>query len=210
MKKFIPFIFLFYITQDQLLSQSKESQYELGMNLANIITATFNIDRTTEVTDPFTFLAKRKNTRSYTRFGAYLYLSKSTEFLTSSDIEIDEKEFGFKVGKEWRKLILAKLELTYGVDIPFEYASRKSIANVFPSEITTEDRIYSTGLSPYVGLNYHLGKYVYLAIESNLSGKINFAEVKRINTGSPSKDFSYRNWSIRHNLPQSIYIFIKF
>jgi hypothetical protein len=196
------------------MSNAQNSKYELGLNIVNVLTTAFNVDAKNEITDPFTFFLKLRHPKKYSRFGGFIYLRKNEEFIDLNELLITETRIGVKYGQEKRKPLIKNLQLCYGLDIQEIFESRNAKVNQNSPfgkfTITTEDRNINTGLSCFVGLNYHFGEYVYLSIESNLIGQINFVNSIKKNTGVDDENTSAINWSLKHNLPQSLYIYIKF
>jgi hypothetical protein len=69
--------------------------------------------------------------------------------------------FGLKIGKEFRKKIIPKFELRYGVDLSFAYSKYKNTQDDSESKSVT----YKPGINLVFGLNYVIGENLVIGAE---------------------------------------------
>ena len=76
--------------------------------------------------------------------------------------------FGVKIGKEYRKNIIEKLEFRYGADLSFSYSHSKSTYNdntIYSYERFNEQTSYTPGVNLVLGLNYLISENLIIGAE---------------------------------------------
>lgn len=83
-------------------------------------------------------------------------------------VKLNDYGIGFKIGKEFRKVIVSNLQLRYGFDILFDYSHYKFIENNDDPNASDDTRIsntYSPGIDFVIGLNYVIKDKLVLGVE---------------------------------------------
>ena len=110
--------------------------------------------------------------------------------------------FGFKVGKEFRRIIVSNLEFRYGFDLMFDYSHEKSLIDYENYAIINSDsktNTYSPGVDIVIGLNYVIKEKLVIGVEilpffSYDTGKdsfINYSENSTFEQTTKISGYSY-------------------
>ncbi len=138
-----------------LMAQETVKQKEIGLVFSNL--------------DNFGLTFKTGTDKSLWRFNA-LFISGSNMGSTFDSVVNTQSNlgFGFKMGKEYRKVLANNLELRYGADLSFSYGHSKSERD--DTKVNDFDRLdvntsYSPGINLVFGFNYKLSDNFVLGAE---------------------------------------------
>ena len=167
-------VFLFAVTAISFYSVAQESGkiHEIGL--------------TTSDMRNFGITYRMGNTQSVWRFNT-VFLNGSHSKSNEDTINEVNGSFGLGLhaGKEYRKLIIEKFELRYGMDLSFRYGKNKTVREYSSNQSQNINEYtvnYSPGVNLVLGLNYVFAKNFLAGIE--LLPYFNY-------TISKSKDYIY-------------------
>lgn len=206
MKKLLLVILLFNITLNvngQKHIKLKEGVY-LGLNSTNLIKNVLSFN-STDLDDPYTLVGFKKSKKSIIRFGLGLdFESKKNDFQNFADNT--HTKIDFRVGFQHSKVVWGNLHFIYGFDGLGGWESDITKRG----EFFNNDLILSVGGGPIMGAIYKINDRVVLSTESSLYFKYSYKESKYKNGfGEDEEKETSNNYSVRHILPNSLYIYIR-
>ena len=138
-----------------LMAQETNKQKEIGLVFNNL--------------DNFGLTFKIGSDKSLWRFNTLFVNGNNMDQTQDSSVSKNNNmEFGFKLGKEYRKPIVKNLELRYGADLSFKYSYSKSDYN--DKTVDNDDRLnkritYEPGINLVLGLNYVVNDHFVIGAE---------------------------------------------
>lgn len=158
-----------------LMAQETIKQKEIGLVFSSL--------------DNFGLTFKTGTEKALWRFNT-LFVSGGS-MANTADSMVNEQSsfgFGFKIGKEFRKDLVEKLELRFGADLSFSYAQSKS--EIDDKSVNDYDRVkeqttYRPGVNLVFGFNYELSDNFMIGAE--LLPSFNY------NTGTSIEKIYYTN-----------------
>jgi len=161
-----------------VMAQEKTKVKELGLTFWNL--------------DDFGFSYKVGTEQSLWRFNALSFSGGSGDY-EEGNYNKDKKSFSFrfKVGKEYRKLIVKNMEFRYGADLSFGYSYSKGSS---VSDNEEKSNYYNPGINMVLGVNYIINDHIIFGAE--IMPSINYSYNKRTNnddekTTNKNNNFNY-------------------
>ena len=138
-----------------LMAQEPEKQKEIGLVFSNF--------------DNFGITYKTGTAKSLWRFRTMsISGGKMNQTQDSTLNKQNDFDFGFALGKEYRKEIAKKLELRYGADLSFSYSNHKYDSNdlsVRDNDGISSQTFFRPGFNLVFGLNYILNDNFVIGAE---------------------------------------------
>jgi len=191
------------------VADPKKMRIELGLNMTNLISAVFNTNGE-ELIDPYTFVAQYSKAKFGVRLG-FFFVNKSAEDFNSGGLRVvSNRNFGGRIGLEFRKPVWRNLSVYYGADLIAEQNKEKSNFEFFPDFLESKEEARTFGGGPFLGLSYNIGKFMRIACESHFYYKYTVnREQLQDGSGIPIDRTTYSS-SLAHTLPTALFVYIKF
>lgn len=190
----------------------KANVFEVGLNITSTISS-FLGSGSIATNDPYIFSAKWIKGKQGIRTGFNLNFNDRTEISTDFLGQRDIKEINLKlrVGYERRIFISKHLDLFWGIDLVGLYGKTSvdfsSAIGLPPSFL--ENKAYSIGFGPALGIMFHINKRLALSTESTLHGIFTHTQEREyappITSATDSDQFN-----VTSTLPSSLYLIVKF
>ena len=148
------FAFLFFLLLSTFVSaQERVKQKEVGITVGGL--------------SNFGFTYRTGTNKSLWRFTS-LFISGRNNVTKSSNREINDSNIGFavQVGREYRKIMVNKLELRYGADLSLGFDKTKySRTGTSSSSYSDVSTVFSPTIYFIVGVNYVIKEKIVLGAE---------------------------------------------
>lgn len=138
-----------------MMAQEKVKQKEVGLVFGNL--------------NNFGLTYRTGTTKSLWRFNTLIIKGNNQESKADSLVtKQSSMGFGLSIGREWRKIIVEKLEFRFGADLAFDFNSSKTEIDdkaVLDRDELDKRTTYSPGVNLVFGLNYQLNNNFIIGAE---------------------------------------------
>jgi hypothetical protein len=184
---------------------------ELGMNITQTLSGFFNASSTAQGLDPYLFSMKLGvSNRLIWRIGANVRVQNREEFQSTGQRIIEDRNIDLRFGFEFRKVMLKRFLLNYGLDGAWRQYNNKVDFQFAGGSLTTGSDSRGYGGGPFLGILYKLGPRVMLGTEGAAYFFYTEGDTRnQVDPQVPPQVTRVRSVDFRPYVPNSLYLFFR-
>ena len=199
------------IAQDGAV-KPKPLKHELGLNVTSLLTDLLGNNNRVDVGN-YLITYKKVKENTALRMGLGINVSVKNENTSSFNTSLKNQNFQFRLGKEWRHSISAKLQYYFGGDGFVGARREESNGAVNTGVIIQTDNTFTLGGGPVLGFQFALYDKLLLGTEGALyfnfnRNTVDFQTFSSSSIAFPSK--SSNGFDVQTQLPKFLFLILKF